>query len=217
MLFFQNAGNAMTAKWLSGDSIKENLVRICSCFEGVFFSVIFLIPVLGCGASSTEEATTSSVTSPYTATNSTQTGTSSNVTNETGFYQTETGAALTESGTVVTETGDAKIVERGFADVVVSFDPGDGAGFGADKMPDVVLGPPLGGGALSGSMDVVSLGNRGVVVLELLGVGLVDGPGVDLLVFENPYLAQGRELCPGHEEQHLFIILVFLDFRIAHT
>lgn len=73
-----------------------------------------------------------------------------------------------------------------FADAVVSFQPGAGAGYGQDQLPDVVLGPPYAveGG---GSLHVLSLGQEGVIVLELSDIGLVDGPGADLLVFENPF------------------------------
>ena len=74
-----------------------------------------------------------------------------------------------------------------FADRVVSFTPGPGAGFGQDKMPGVVLGPPQGKGANAGSLDVVSLGKDGTIVLAFDDIELVDGPGPDLLVFENPF------------------------------
>lgn len=74
-----------------------------------------------------------------------------------------------------------------FADKVVSFTPGEYAGFGQDGYPQVVLGPPHGGGSSMGSLDVLSLGQRGEIVLELTDLGVVDGPGVDLLVFENPF------------------------------
>jgi len=47
-----------------------------------------------------------------------------------------------------------------FATKVVSFTPGDCAGFGLTAMPGVVLGPPVGGGDSYGSLDVVSLGSR---------------------------------------------------------
>ncbi len=60
-----------------------------------------------------------------------------------------------------------------WADRVVRVMLGAGAGFGQDRFPQVVLGPPEGGGESSGSLDVLSLG--------------LDGPGVDLLVFENPF------------------------------
>ena len=74
-----------------------------------------------------------------------------------------------------------------FADKVASFQPGDSAGFGQDGYPSIVLGPPHGGGSGMGSLDVLSLGERGEIVLELTDIGVVDGPGVDLLVFENPF------------------------------
>lgn len=73
-----------------------------------------------------------------------------------------------------------------FADAVVSFVPGEGAGFGADGYPDIVLGPPLGSGD-AGSLDVLSLGDQGEIVLEFTDLGLVDGDGPDLIVFENPF------------------------------
>ena len=74
-----------------------------------------------------------------------------------------------------------------FADEVVSFTPGDGAGFGGDKQPCVVLGRPEGAGDKAGSLDVLSLGKSGSIVLRFDDVRLVDGPGTDLLVFENPF------------------------------
>jgi hypothetical protein len=74
-----------------------------------------------------------------------------------------------------------------WADRVVSFTPGPGAGFGQDKLPQVVLGPPSGGGDMSGSLDVLTLGRAGVIELELTDLIAVDGPGVDLLVFENGF------------------------------
>lgn len=77
---------------------------------------------------------------------------------------------------------------RSFATAVVSFEPGSGAGFGQERMPDVVLGPPQGRGDRMGSLDVVSLGNEGTIVLEL-GRTIVDEPGVDFVVFENPFLS----------------------------
>ena len=74
-----------------------------------------------------------------------------------------------------------------FADTVVSFMPGTSAGFGKDKFPCNVLGPPLGGGPNAGSLDVHSLGYEGTIVLRFDDVDLFDGPGPDLLVFENPF------------------------------
>jgi hypothetical protein len=78
-----------------------------------------------------------------------------------------------------------------FASEVVTTAYGDGQDFGRDRMPDVVLGPPLGAGETQGSLDVVSLGNGGSVVLGFVDNGIVDGPGVDFVVFENPFMAGG--------------------------
>lgn len=74
-----------------------------------------------------------------------------------------------------------------WADRVVRVMLGAGAGFGQDRFPQVVLGPPEGGGESSGSLDVLSLGRDGVIELEFTDLVAVDGPGVDLLVFENPF------------------------------
>jgi hypothetical protein len=73
-----------------------------------------------------------------------------------------------------------------FADEVIAFTPGPTAGFGRSELPCIVLGPPVGGGLASGSLDVLSLGDKGSIVLKFDDVELVDGPGPDLIVFENP-------------------------------
>jgi hypothetical protein len=72
-----------------------------------------------------------------------------------------------------------------FGDEVISFAPGPTAGFGQSGLPCIVLGPPVGGGPTAGSLDVVSLGDQGSIVLAFDDVEVVDGPGPDLLVFEN--------------------------------
>ncbi len=82
---------------------------------------------------------------------------------------------------------------------VTSFAPGPGAGFGAESLPDVVLGPPMGGGAVQGGTDVVSLGVGGEIVVELGGEGAVDGPGPDLVVFENAFWVGGDPAQPFAE------------------
>jgi hypothetical protein len=73
----------------------------------------------------------------------------------------------------------------------VSFDPGPGAGYGQDKLPNVVLGPPSGGGLDHGSLDVLSLGKGGSIVLGFERYAITDGPGPDLVVFENPFWPNG--------------------------
>ncbi len=69
---------------------------------------------------------------------------------------------------------------------VVSFLPGSGAGFGADQMPEIVRGPPASEKDSQGSFDVVSLGSGGVITLEL-GCPIIDGEGVDFIVYENAF------------------------------
>ena len=76
-----------------------------------------------------------------------------------------------------------------FADAVVEFVPGPDAGFGADHFPDVVLGPPEGGSGGAGSTHVLTLGELGSILLEMTDLEIIDGPGPDLIVFENPFPA----------------------------
>lgn len=90
----------------------------------------------------------------------------------------------------VTTSPDGRTVGGRYASRVVSFTPGDGATFGADRMPGVVLGPPVGGGDFRGGTDVVSLGAGGEVVIGF-DVDIVDGPGDDFTVFENPFAVPG--------------------------
>lgn len=80
---------------------------------------------------------------------------------------------------------------QGNAAAVTSFLPGTGAGFGSSSFPDIVLGPPKGAGDIRGSTDVLSLGREGEIVLDLGDCILVDGTGIDLIVFENTFLISG--------------------------
>ncbi len=88
--------------------------------------------------------------------------------------------------------GTSVIREDRFITKIVSFTPGDCAGFGAASMPDVVLGPPVGGGSSVGSLDVVSLGTGGEMVVSFEPNEVIDGPGPDFLVFENAFWAGGN-------------------------
>jgi hypothetical protein len=76
-----------------------------------------------------------------------------------------------------------------FADAVAEFTPAEASSFGHERLPDIVLGAP------GGLYDVASLGCEGSIVLEFEAPGIVDGPGVDLIVFENPFTADFPE--PG--------------------
>lgn len=87
----------------------------------------------------------------------------------------------------------------GFAVSVVDVTYGEGAGFGQDAMPGVVLGPPQGTGSVSGSLDVVSLGNGGVITLGFGDQTILDGEGPDFIVFENAFYAGGDEDAPFAE------------------
>jgi hypothetical protein len=87
--------------------------------------------------------------------------------------------------------------EDRFVTKVVSFLPGECAGFGVPDMPDIVMGPPVGAGALAGSFDVASLGLGGEIVLSVEPNAIVDGPGADFIVFENAFFASGNPNQPA--------------------
>ena len=84
----------------------------------------------------------------------------------------------------------ARVYAQAFADRVVNYQIGTGGGAGSDQMPGVVLGPPRGGGAFRGSTDTRSLGLGGWIVLEFSDGVIMDGPGVDFTVFENPFYSR---------------------------
>ena len=54
-----------------------------------------------------------------------------------------------------------------------------------------MLGPPGGIVKSGGSLDVVSLGLGGVIVLGFGDKAITDRPGPDLVVFENPFWPGG--------------------------
>ena len=81
-----------------------------------------------------------------------------------------------------------------WSDAVVSFTPGEGAGFGENFFPENVLGPPDPDPGLSEfnpsskPQEILSLGTGGEIVLEFSDNVIVDGEGVDFTVFENVFL-----------------------------
>lgn len=81
--------------------------------------------------------------------------------------------------------------EDRFVTKVVSFTPGECAGFGGGDMPEIVTGPPVGAGELAGSFDVISLGLGGEIIVSVEPNAIVDGPGADFIVFENAFWASG--------------------------
>lgn len=78
-----------------------------------------------------------------------------------------------------------------YARSVESFAPGDAAGFNQDELPDIALGPPRGKGEAAGSLDVVSLGAGGEIVLGFGKRSIQDRPGPDFVVFENAFWPGG--------------------------
>jgi hypothetical protein len=100
------------------------------------------------------------------------------------------GNKVTVDGGFAAPDGGVLRADR-FVTSVVSFTPGDCAGFGIPEMPSIVMGPPVGGGCCSGSLDVVSLGHAGEIVLDFAPNAIIDGRGVDFIVFENPFWVGG--------------------------
>lgn len=101
-------------------------------------------------------------------------------------------AILVFTGCAAAET-DASASNALFVKSVVSFHPGEGAGFGQDQLPDIILGPPEGAGARKGSTDVLSLGIGGTITVEL-GTPVIDGLGTDFIVFENAFYVSNSDV-----------------------
>ncbi|MCW5893447.1 MAG: thrombospondin type 3 repeat-containing protein [bacterium] len=78
-----------------------------------------------------------------------------------------------------------------FLDDVVSWTIGPGGGARVADLPGVVLGPPRGAGPFAGSLDTLSLGLGGQVVVAFTDNVVVNGPGPDFTVFENAFLTFG--------------------------
>ena len=86
-----------------------------------------------------------------------------------------------------------------WADEVVSFTPGEGAGFGQNFFPENVLGPPDPDPLLtefspsSKPQELLSLGHGGEIVLDFTDNFIVDGEGADFTVFENVFYFSGTQ------------------------
>jgi hypothetical protein len=76
-----------------------------------------------------------------------------------------------------------------FPDRIVSFAVGTVSSPPATNTwePGIVIGPPGGSTPTNGSLAVMSLGHGGRITLEFTNNAIVDGPGPDLIVFENPF------------------------------
>ncbi len=115
----------------------------------------------------------------------------------------DAGKARVDGG-FATPDGGVLPLDR-FATRVVSFTPGECAGFGVPAMPDVVLGPPVGAGDRQGGLDVVSLGQGGSIVLAFEPGVVRDAPGPDFVVFENAFFAGGDPSRPFAEPAELAV------------
>jgi hypothetical protein len=91
----------------------------------------------------------------------------------------------TDLGPVEFQCQPGAIPSDPFIDCIESFTP-EGAVFGQDRLPEVVYGPPVADPASMGSLDVLSLGCGGEITLYFDEPAIVDGPGPDFIVFENP-------------------------------
>ncbi len=96
-----------------------------------------------------------------------------------------------------------------FVDRVVTCKVGEGGGYGEKMLPKIVLGAPHGGGKLQAGTDVLSLGKGGSIVLEFVDNEVYDGPGPDLLVFENAFLQD-----PGDDPNLGFFELAKVDVSL---
>lgn len=76
---------------------------------------------------------------------------------------------------------------------VLSFTPARGATHGHEKFPKRIQGPPQGLGERKGSLDVVSLGCGGSIILEFSQPLIGNGPGPDFIIFENAFSYGGVE------------------------
>jgi hypothetical protein len=89
-----------------------------------------------------------------------------------------------------------------FPDRVVSFHSGildPATGFGFANLPGIVLGPPGDSLPSTGSLSVVSLGRSGEVIVEFTDNLIVDGPGPDLILFENAFFSGGVPTSPDQD------------------
>lgn len=108
------------------------------------------------------------------------------------------GEAGTSAGGALESFACAK--EEHFASEVLDFSFGEGQSFGRDNFPEWVLGGPRGNSQGAGATShIVSLGDGGSVTLGFGPAEVIDGPGPDLLVFENPFYIGGDPNTPFAE------------------
>ena len=148
--------------------------------------------LVACGPSKSGEVgddtprdTVTDATQDDTATSGGDTAADSGDTNDSGASDTGGDSASGDTGA---DTVTPVVYDPWpFIDRVVDYVPGAFAGFGQDGFPDVVYGPPEAPGNGGGALDVLSLGEGGSIVVAFRDLDLIDGPGPDLLVFENAF------------------------------
>jgi len=99
----------------------------------------------------------------------------------------EVDGVVYESRTGFFATGDPHADELPPGGLVL----GTGGGFGQGELPAIATeGPFANPSIFLASLDVISLGHGGRLVLEFVDNAVVDGPGPDFTVFENAFLIQ---------------------------
>src|SRR5262249_40050503 len=85
-----------------------------------------------------------------------------------------------------------------FPDRVVLYEPGavSWPPLFSSWQPGIVLGPPGNATPTTGSLTVLSLGRGGRITLEFTDNAIVDGPGPDFIVFENPFFCTAAPATP---------------------
>ena len=94
---------------------------------------------------------------------------------------------------------DLAVSELPYASEVVSFEAGVNAGYGQSDFPNVVLGAPAAGPKEGGSLEVLSLGIGGGIVLGFGSRKVGDKEGPDFVIFENPFAIGGDPTNPFAE------------------
>ncbi len=163
--------------------------------------------------------------------------------NETSFVDRDVGAGryyysafLEESGSAVTSAPTLTLYAElppgtdPFVDAVVSCELLHQSAFRASELPDIVLGPPTGGGIAKGSLNVVSLGAAsnddggvsapygGSITLEFVDNVVWNGPGADFTVFENVFYIHDEQGVPDLETRFMepAIVSVSQDGIVWH-
>lgn len=128
----------------------------------------------------------SAVEEPYTTESTSNESGNSNEPTQTAEEPTNNGSTdsgeTTETAQVITadplrDTDDAFL---GSGDII-TLDLGTHGGYGIESYPNIIYGPPV------GVYDVLSLGNRGSITIELKDYFIVNTDGPDFTIFENPF------------------------------